>query len=124
MITKLNNLKKELTAAKKLVNKLERAIREEDERVFWAANKYPIWKHVESEIDRSKAYETKTVWHNTGHIIKHCRKLMEHWVCKYCLRPVNKKYIATGHDHTDYSYDICDCEGAKNGGGKHYDKLD
>lgn len=35
------------------------------------------------------------------------------WVCKYCKHKTQTKYIATGHDHTDYDYKLCDCLGAK-----------
>ena len=34
------------------------------------------------------------------------------WVCKHCGADTQTKYIATGHDHTDYSYDVCGCAGA------------
>ena len=43
------------------------------------------------------------------------------WVCKYCEQPIRKKYIATAHDHTDYSYDVCDCDGVQ--GNKSWDEL-
>jgi hypothetical protein len=44
------------------------------------------------------------------------------WVCIYCGQRVQKKYIATSHDHTDYSYDVCSCPGARKNG-VHEDNL-
>ena len=38
------------------------------------------------------------------------------WLCIYCDSPVKIKYIATGHDHTDYSYQMCNCLGARTNG--------
>lgn len=44
------------------------------------------------------------------------------WACIHCDQPRELKYIATGHDHTDYHYNICNCEGAK-ANGKPYAEL-
>jgi hypothetical protein len=40
----------------------------------------------------------------------------ECWVCIYCGEEIGHKYIATGHDHTDYSYEVCSCQGARMNG--------
>lgn len=63
----------------------------------------------------TKYRETKLTWIKT--------KTYGHWKCAYCLRDSVTKYIATGHDHTDYYYNTCDCVGARMAGGKPYDEL-
>jgi hypothetical protein len=47
---------------------------------------------------------------------------LKRWVCEHCNRDPGIKYISTGHDHTDYSYHLCSCAGAK-ANGKHEDDL-
>lgn len=59
-------------------------------------------------------YETERKWVKTETYGK--------WVCIYCEGDTAMKFIATGHDHTDYHYHICDCQGAKEHG-KPYDEL-
>lgn len=85
---------------------------------------YDYRKFKQPELNISNAYETKTIWWDTGTFSDMALSNVSIWVCKYCKTPARKKYIATGHDHTDYSYDVCDCAGAKRAGGKHYSKLD
>ena len=61
-----------------------------------------------------KMYETKIVWRDSGMLASETYpKPLFIWCCSYCLRERRIKHIPTGHDHTDYSYDICDCEWAK-----------
>lgn len=60
-------------------------------------------------------YETQTEWVET--------KTYGRWKCIYCGRDPKKKYIATGHDHTDYDYNICCCLGAARNGKPHEDLI-
>lgn len=90
---------------------------------FWASNTKPIYHFREKRvIDIAKSFETKTVWAKTGHISSSTLEEVSEWVCQYCKAPVETKFIATGHDHTDYRYDICDCVGAQKNG-RPYNEL-
>lgn len=51
-----------------------------------------------------------------GYFEVEIKRLLNKWVCIYCEEEVDIKYIATGHDHTDYSYRMCNCLGAKQNG--------
>lgn len=42
---------------------------------------------------------TKTVWHADK----------KEWRCKFCGQKHDRMYVATGHDHTDYEIDWCEC---------------
>ena len=91
---------------------------------FWATNEKETYEsNYPTHKDREISYEIEPVCKNSGKISVSSLEEMSFWACPFCNKEAGRKYIPTGHDHTDYSYDICDCEGAKNGGGKHYDKL-
>lgn len=53
-----------------------------------------------------KLYETKTKWYPEK----------RRNACAFCGCETKKRYIATGHDHTDYDYDLCGCTDAKKAG--------
>jgi hypothetical protein len=87
---------------------------------------------------RGKLFETILVWEGKESVTRSKEKCGEcghvrtvtyknpkspgEWVCQYCGGPQRRKYIATGHDHTDYSYAVCNCEGAAKHG-KPYNEL-
>lgn len=81
--------------------------------------------------DATELFETKSVWNGPrvrrSYACKcHCGHAHRHvyytnhspgkWVCKHCGADKQMKYIATGHDHTDYSYEVCGCDGARKHG--------
>lgn len=115
-----------------LYNKYLEKLAQEEKRYqdfldFWATNDLPIDyppSKPKKVCNINKAYEIKPVYKSSGTVCISTREKMSGWRCPYCGEATFKKYIATGHDHTDYSYDICDCDGAAKRGGKHYSKLD
>ena len=86
-----------------------------DYRKFWAANAKPIHQY-KNRTGGLGFYETKTEWRKYKEVNINTLKSESERVCKYCGQIPATKYIATGHDHTDYSYDTCDCAGAKKNG--------
>lgn len=44
-----------------------------------------------------------------------CRydKDAKRWVCRFCSLPHKIYYVTTGHDHTDWSINFCDCRAGK-----------
>jgi hypothetical protein len=67
---------------------------------------------VECHVSLQNYHETKYQWDDKTKSNN----------CVHCGKEVKNKYIVTGHDHTDYSYSICNCMGAKKHG-KRYDQL-
>lgn len=101
------------------VRGLERKI--EDYKKFWETNEIPIYTtDYNRPYNPDKLHEAKSIWKEMGLSIT-AMKMQGVWVCDKCEQPIGKKYIATGHDHTDYSYDVCDCEGVQ--GNKRYHEL-
>lgn len=98
-----------------------------------------IFKYIKRPKAR-ELFETKVVWdgayeiYNIGASECECCGHVERarkgrrpkspgdWVCQYCGGDMQMKYIATGHDHTDYSYHVCGCDGARRHG-KPYSQL-
>lgn len=79
----------------------------------------------------SDLFETTQVWstgYSTSYYTTTCNCGFKHrmsikrpkgkgqWVCRHCGAKTQTKYIATGHDHTDYRYDTCSCDGARKHG--------
>lgn len=100
--------------------KIQKSI--ENDIIFWENNEIPIYHQPSNEFNYNNAYRTKTEWADLGSISITTTNKLFGWVCVFCKREPRKKYIATGHDHTDYSYDICDCKGAQKFG-KKYNEL-
>ena len=106
---------------KYLKDKKELEKRIEDYKNFWESNNKPIYSSSNKIFQKDRLHETKTIWQKSGKVSIGLLKEVGEWVCYKCLQPPLKKYIATGHDHTDYSYDVCDCSGVQNN--KHYNDL-
>lgn len=131
----IDALKAEIANAKDFTNTLERNLYKMEETFFIQTCGKPIWEHEKGKWERktrisiSKAHEIKPVWIDTGCVVLAWRtgtdplKTTGFWGCPHCKQERGIKYIATGHDHTDYSYDVCDCEGAQKTG-KPWDELD
>lgn len=89
---------------------------------FWNKNEKPVHYGLDKHINDS-FHETKIEYISTGEIYVTTLEDAKEWVCVFCKQPRAIKYIATGHDHTDYSYDVCNCSGAKSWG-RSWDQLD
>lgn len=119
----LDNLVK---AKEALKSDYEKELKEIEEKIsnfleFWETNKKPIYDssiEYNRKLDMSKACEATTIYKGSGMISSSTGTEMSFWVCDKCFRQTKKKYIATGHDHTDYSYEVCDCDGVQ--GNKRY----
>ena len=122
----MDNYPERIEEAKAKIKELEKAHRDAIHEAWCLRRDYAIQKSGRPVYDyrkfRSpklnieKAHETKVVWWDTGTFNDNSLSNMEIWVCKYCKTPQRTKYIATGHDHTDYSYHVCDCDGAQKNG--------
>lgn len=124
--SKIKEIEINLKYHEDLVAKMKQSLRELKQEYFIQNAIRPIYDYKnfkDKKFDKNEMYETETEWWDTGTISDMTHKNVSIWVCKYCKTPIRRKYIATGHDHTDYSYEICDCAGAKKNG-KHWDKLD
>jgi hypothetical protein len=123
---KTNTLKTQLDFHKSEAARLEREIYQQKVKTAIKKSGRPIYNYKDfkdKDLNISQAYETKIEWWDTGTISDMTLKNVSIWVCKYCKTPIRRKYISVGN-HRDYSYDVCDCAGAKCNGGKHYSKLD
>jgi len=111
-----NGIKEAKRRCEEEIKKREKQIN--DWKEFWSNNEMPIWDwRVRSRnTTTGDLYETKQVWKKFGQVNTVTLKEMEGWVCKYCGQETITKHIATGYDHTDYSYDTCDCADAKKRG--------
>jgi hypothetical protein len=109
-----------------LEEKYKNDIKELEEQIetykeFWENNEIPVYTLKQPiNYNPNTLYEAKSVWKEMGMNIT-LMKPYGCWVCSCCEQPIRKKYIATGHDHTDYGYDVCDCEGVR--GNKRYSEL-
>ncbi len=126
----LDSLKKRIKKDQKAVYKLEMKYFALERSFNLQKSGRPAWnskKFIEKPLNTSNAHETEAEWWDTGTFMPGNgteRGYNVHiWVCKFCKTPLRKKYIATGHDHTDYSFDVCDCKGAAKFGA-HYDDLE
>lgn len=125
--SQIQEVEKQLKYHEDSIQPLRKKLHELKTQHFIQNSARPIYdssKFREKKLDVKNAYETKIIWWDTGTVSEWTKKNVFIWVCKYCKNPRHQKHIATGHDHTDYSYDVCDCAGAKRSGGKHYSKLD
>lgn len=116
--TKLCSLKKEIKAKKEELQELENRFRTLDHLFFVQNCGRPIYDYkdfMDKPLDAGRAHETKSIWWDTGTISDMTRENVSIWVCKFCKTPIRRKHIATGHDHTDYSYEVCDCKGSSRG---------
>ena len=104
-------LEGEIAKAKKEESRIREML--EKEISFWESNTKEVFSSRSGEGESGPWHETKGVYKDTGKISSSTFEPMKAWCCKFCGREVCKKYIVTGHDHTDYSYDICNCEGAR-----------
>lgn len=59
-----------------------------------------------------KSSETTNEWFETE--FKWYKDVQKN-LCSYCKGECRIKYIATGHDHTDYHYWLCTCPAARLG---------
>lgn len=121
--SKIQQIKNDLEFHKAEIRRLNLKSYEADKQFFMENKTRPLYENrPPDKINRKIAHETQTEWRDSGYVGLHSRKNVFLWFCKFCNKTADKKYIATGHDHTDYSYDICDCAGARKFG-KHYDLL-
>lgn len=110
-----------------LREKYDKDVKDLEDRIFeykkfWKMNEVPVYTTPPNKLyNPNNLWETKTIWKEMGMSIT-LMKPWGTWVCEKCKQPALKKYIATGHDHTDYSYDVCDCEGVR--GNKKWSKLE
>jgi hypothetical protein len=78
-------------------------------------------------LDENLAREVAPALLSTGVWFYHEEKIDwiedRRWSCPFCFKNICKKYVATGHDHTDKSYSVCDCDGAQASGGKKWAEL-
>lgn len=115
---------------KSLYRKYREDLKEKEERYkkeveFWETNELPIYKPRSPEgFNKKNAFSIKPKLLELNSIYLCTKERAKEWVCPFCFQQSMKKYIATGHDHTDYSYDVCDCKGAQSGGGKNWSELD
>ncbi len=114
----LEDIQRQKDSLKSLKEHYESEVRDVHRRIkeienFWATNEVPIFEmDYDRNVKTSALHEAKAVWKEMGINIT-TRKMYGCWVCSCCEKPIMQKYIATGHDHTDYSYDVCDCEGVQ-----------
>lgn len=115
--------KKMLEAAKHSIDKKKKALQAAEQRHRKLDGAYFLQQVKKPEYDYRKfkapplkierAHQTTSKWWDTGTVSVAARSSVFLWVCIYCGVEVRRKYIATGHDHTDYSYEVCDCDGCQ-----------
>lgn len=121
----LDSLKQTIEDRKGELDSLEREWLRLDKKFFTENCGKPLYdgrSFQQQPLSVREAHETEIEWMDTGTMCLNTRKPVSIWVCKFCKTPARRKYIATGHDHTDYSYEVCDCAGAA-AQGKMYSEL-
>jgi RNA polymerase-binding transcription factor DksA len=80
---------------------------------FWETNEMSIYESdYNRPYDKKRLCKARAVYKEMGLNIN-TMEPWSLWCCSECGQEIKKKYIATGHDHTDYSYDVCDCDGVQ-----------